>query len=93
MSRIVDYQYTIQNGILNAKAKSFIDNKDFDNIKANCSNGYVLSGMEYRPDLIADYYLGSYEYAWLLQVVNGFTNGVKDFTPGRLIKIPDLRLL
>ncbi len=94
MDRIVEHQYSIKNNVLNGEiSKSFIDVKDFETLKNNYFYGYVLPGMEYRPDLIADYYLGSSQSAWILYVVNEFTNGIKDFTKGRQIKIPNINLM
>ena len=46
--------------------------------------------MEYRPDLVADYYLGDSSLSWLITYVNNFFNGIKDYKVGTKIKIPKI---
>ena len=45
--------------------------------------------MEYRPDLIAKEFLNDPSLAWVITAANNFTKGIKDYTPGRKIFIPD----
>lgn len=44
----------------------------------------------FRPDLIAERFLGSYHYGWLLARHNEFLEPIFDFYHGRVIDIPDL---
>lgn len=90
MYSITDYQETIYNPILEEKAKGFLDASTMESLKQNYTYGYVLKGMEYRPDLVANYYLGSVNYSWLITYVNEFFKGVSEYTVGRKIKIPKI---
>lgn len=87
---IIDYQDTLENPVLNKETKGFIDSKDFENIRNNCSTIVIPKGMEYRPDLISMYYYGTISNAWLITYVNNFENGLKDYKMGRKILIPNL---
>lgn len=87
---IIDYQETIENPVLNEETKGFIDGKELENLRDNCSIATVPKGMEYRPDLISMYYYGTTNNAWLISYANSFENGVKDYKLGRKILIPNL---
>jgi len=86
----VDLQSSIYNVIVGDTTKGFLDNSTIESIRNSSSYGSVLKGMEYRPDLLAEYYLGDSKYAWALIVANNFTNGIEDFTLGRKILLPNL---
>ena len=88
MRSIGDLQTTFFNPILGEEAKGFAELKNIED--ATYIEGYVKKGMEYRPDLVADYYLGDSKKAWLITCFNRFTNGIRDYTLGRKIKIPIL---
>jgi len=88
---IGELQRTIYNPILKQNTKSFLDNDELEDIKNNYSEGVIMNGMQYRPDVVADYYMGDSNYAWLITYINDFYNGIKDYTLGKKIKIPLLR--
>ena len=86
MASISNIQDNIYNPILKETTKGFAE---LDKIKSlSYSDGYVMKGMEYRPDLVADYYLGDSSLSWLITCYNNFTNGLKDYTLGKKLKIP-----
>ena len=86
--RIIELQPTIYNSILKEDAKGFAELKVITD--AQYTEGQVLRGMEYRPDLVADYYLGSSNLAWMITCANGFENGIEDYTLGKKLKIPSV---
>lgn len=88
MDKLV-YQDSVYNPILETNTKGFIDQSLLKEYKKNYKMGSVMSGMEYRPDLIAKYYLGDISRAWEILFINNFTGGIKDLKLGRIIKIPD----
>lgn len=83
------YQDSIYNPILETNTKGFINQSLLTEYKKNYKMGNIIPGMEYRPDLIAKYYLGDVSRAWEIIFINNFTGGIKDLKAGRLIKIPD----
>ena len=85
MTRL-ELQTTFFNPILEEKAKGFAELKNIDN--ASFTYGYVMRGMEYRPDLIAQYYLGDSSLGWQITYFNNFINGLSDYTLGKKLKIP-----
>lgn len=85
---IVDYEKTIYNPIIKKNAKGFIDEIEMKRFKLDCYEGEVFKGMQYRPDLVAYYYLNDPNKAWIITYVNEFQNGVKDYVLGRKLKIP-----
>ena len=74
---------------LNTNIKGFMNKSNIDALQNNFTYGYVLPEMEYRPDKLAAYYMGDSNLAWSIVIANGFVNGIKDFTLGRKIKIPN----
>lgn len=74
---------------LDTKVKGFMENSNVDGLRNNFTYGYILPEMEYRPDKIAAYYMGNSDLAWAIMLANDFINGIKDFTLGRKIKIPN----
>ena len=46
-----------------------------------------------RPDLIANYFLGSPELFWVLVYVNQIDNSPEGFSSGTTIQIPDINKL
>lgn len=84
------YQSTQNNPVINDNSKGFLDNTNLTELYKNCSDGYVLKGMEYRPDLVAMHYLGDPTKAWAITFVNNFFNGIKDYTLGKKLKIPNI---
>jgi hypothetical protein len=90
----------IYSGYLNNYIKAFPNVRDIEliinNSKSSDGNGNkytVLTGMEYRPDIISLYYLGDTKYAWAIYYANYSSEGIKFFTLGREIKIPDINAL
>ena len=83
-------QKNIYNPIIEKKVSGFLDNLDLDKLKNDCVDGVIKKGMEYRPDLVADYYLGDSSLSWLITYVNNFFNGIKDYKVGTKIKIPKI---
>lgn len=88
--RIVNFQETLKNPVLNTDTKGFYDEKDLSSYKDNCITVTITKEFVYRPDLLAEYYLGSSENSWIITYVNNFENGIKDYKLGRKIKIPQL---
>lgn len=89
--RIIGFQDTVENPVLNnVETKGFVDEKYLSSYRNNYTTITISKGFEYRPDLIAEYYLGNREDAWLITYINNFENGIKDYTFGRKIKIPVL---
>lgn len=86
--KITELQPTIYNSILNDDTKGFANLASITN--AEYTEGQVLRGMEYRPDLVADYYLGDSNLAWMITCANSFENGIEDYTLGKKLKIPRL---
>lgn len=88
----LDYQTSFYNPIIKETCKGFlIEDNELKSLKENAMMASVPKGMEYRPDLIAEVYFGDPTMAWLISYVNNFTNGVRDYTLGRAIKIPQIQ--
>ena len=81
-------QRTVYNKILECNTKGFIDMLDFQ--FDDYEYGVVTQRMAFRPDLVALKYLGDCDLAWVITLANGFTNGIRDYTLGRKIKIPKI---
>ena len=88
--RIINNRKRILDPVLGQVINGYIDNLALDRLKENCYTGTIKRGMEFRPDLVAEYYLGSTYGAWIISYVNEFVNGIMDYTLGREIKIPHL---
>ena len=88
MRSIGEIQTTFFNSILGEETKGFAELKNIEN--APYTEGYVKKGMEYRPDLVADYYLGDSKKAWMITCFNNFVNGIRDYKLGRKLKIPSI---
>jgi hypothetical protein len=86
---IIDYENTLYNKILKTDTKGFVDKDKLSNFYNNKYKTNIPAGMEYRPDLIARYFLGDEKMAWLITYINDFNNGIKDYTPNREIYIPN----
>ena len=43
-----------------------------------------------RPDLISAMFYGSYNYAWLISLHNGFVDPFNEYEVGKLINIPSM---
>ena len=83
-------QRTVYNPIIEKNVSGFLDNLDLESLRKNYSIGIIKKGMEYRPDLVANYYLGDSSLSWLITYINDFFNGIKDYKMGKKIKIPIL---
>lgn len=83
-----DFIGTIYCKELDTNIKGFMSAKCLEIIKEDCKDGYVMQGMEYRPDKIAAYYLGDERLGWLIDIANGFSDGIKSYYLGRKLKIP-----
>lgn len=75
---------------LGENIKGFFDRENCDILKENSESRIILPGMEYRPDKVAAYYLGSPNYSWLIDLANDFDNGIKDYRLGRSILVPKI---
>lgn len=84
-----DYITNIYCKELDTDIKGFMSKKNLDALSSSSRVGYVLKGMEYRPDKIAYYYLEDPKLSWLITLANGFTNGIADYYPGRKLIIPN----
>ncbi len=74
---------------LDTNIKGFLSAKNIQIIKSNCYDAIVMQGMEYRPDKVAAYYLGDERLGWMIDIANGFKDGIKSYYLGRTIKIPN----
>jgi hypothetical protein len=91
MSRYTDTKAeSIYSDELKTDVMGFVDVSNVTSYKSTATTGKVLKGMEYRPDKISAYYLGTSKYAWLISMLNNFTNGVQDYYLGRDLLIPTL---
>lgn len=84
-----DFIETVYCKELDTRIKGFMSIKNIKLIKENCSEGFVMQGMEYRPDKIAAYYLGDERLGWLIDIANGFADGIKSYYLGRKLNIPN----
>lgn len=50
----------------------------------------IPQAMQYRPDLISIKFYGNFHMGWLIALHNDFMDPIREFTIGRLIRIPDL---
>lgn len=82
-----------KSNILNEDIKGFPLKESYSELKENFTYGVILRGMQYRPDKIAEYYLGDAKMAWAISFANGFTKGVVEYRLGRKIKIPKIESL
>lgn len=85
----IDLQKDTYSEDIKHEMKGFPERKDINNIGIS-GTGRVLKGMEYRPDKVAQYYLGDGSYAWAIFFVNNFTNGISELRLGREIKLPKI---
>ena len=88
--RRYDYITNVKSKELDDNIKGFFERVNCDILKKNSTTGKILSGMEYRPDKVAAYYLGGSNYSWLIDLANDFTEGIKDYYKGREILIPNI---
>ena len=70
--------------IIDAPSKNFI--KSF--LDGNEKTIEINAAFEYRPDKLAEYYLGNPQYDWILTLLNNFDKGIEDYYLGRLVIIP-----
>lgn len=84
-----DLQQTMYNRVLGESTKGFVPKSSVDNLEGS-NIGQVLTGMEYRADLLAKYYLGDSKYGWAIILANHFENGVQDLWLGRKFIIPNI---
>jgi len=88
MATIENFRNVIKNKVINDDVKGFINLSLIENYKKNSYKTTIPIGMGYRPDLVAEYFLGDSNMAWLITCINNFTNGIKDYKEGRSILIP-----
>jgi hypothetical protein len=88
MSAIESYRNIIHNPVINDDVKGFVNANTIKNFKKNTYKTVIPIGMGYRPDLVAEYFLGDSNLSWLITCVNNFTNGISDYKEGRSILIP-----
>jgi hypothetical protein len=74
-------------------SKGFLD-RNFINklLDGTETNGFILQGMQYRPDKVSIYYYGTPFLHWIITLVNNFF-GIQDYTEGKEIKLPSTRTL
>jgi hypothetical protein len=74
-------------------SKGFLDRNFIDKLlDGSESTGFVLQGMQYRPDKVSMYYYQTPFLHWIITLVNGFF-GVQDYTEGTEIKLPSIRTI
>ena len=91
--RKYDYVEDIKCDELNDYIKGFFDRENCNILKENSTTQKILSGMEYRPDKVAAYYLGGSNYSWMIDLANDFVNGIKDYYKGREILVPNIEIV
>jgi len=84
----LSYQTEIYNPIIKSNFKGFIDTSSLETLKKNTKKVIIPIGMQYRPDLVAQYFLGDQASYWVIDYLNNFLNGIEDYTEGRSIIIP-----
>ena len=79
---------------VNENIKGFLSSDIIKKLKKDSTaiTGYVLQGMEYRPDKISAYYLGTTDYDWVILAVNT-VNGLQDLTFGKELVIPSIQAI
>lgn len=87
MNSYIDDIYSAE---LNDNIKGFLSIDKIEFLRNNATTGKVMQGMEYRPDKISAYYLGSVKYAWIITLINNFVNGIEDYELNKTILIPDI---
>jgi hypothetical protein len=89
------FYYNLENSTVfeGYDSKGFLD-RNFVNklLDGTETNGYILQGMQYRPDKVSIYYYGTPFLHWVITLVNDFF-GIQDYTEGREIKVPSVRTL
>lgn len=85
-----DYVADLYCDELDTDVKGFFDRDNCDILKENSTTQIIPPGMEYRPDKVATYYLGSSTYSWMIDLANDFENGIKDYKLGRKILVPNI---
>jgi hypothetical protein len=88
--RVIDTQKPLYDPNLETTVNGFIDDQAFRDYKKNYTTVVIPIGLEYRPDLIAKEFLNDETLAWVITYANNFTKGIRDYTPGRTIKIPKI---
>jgi hypothetical protein len=73
---------------LDTDVKGFLTAKQLKILKEHSTEGYVLQGMEFRPDKVAAYYLGDERLGWAISAASGFINGIQDYREGIKVLIP-----
>lgn len=68
----------------------YLDSEILDMDLPTAQTFMIKDPFTYRPDLIAQRFLGSYHYGWLLARHNGFLDPIFDFEQGVVIDIPDM---
>jgi hypothetical protein len=86
--KISNLQSDTYNSILGETTKGFAELKKINNLQY--TEVYITKAFEYRPDLLAYYYLGDSNLGWLITCFNGFVNGLSDYTYGKKLKIPSV---
>lgn len=81
-------QEKFYNPIIERVANGFLDNRELSDFRGKYVMGEIKKEMEYRPDLVAYYYLNDSTLGWMITYINDFFNGVSDYKVGRKIKIP-----
>lgn len=89
MTRL-EFEREIYSDIVGKDIKGFPLYEDYAFLFNETEDAIIHIGMEYRPDKIAEYYLGDSRLAWVITYLNKFSNGIRDYTLGKKIKIPKL---
>jgi len=89
MNSIENFRDNLKNPILNKEVKGFLNQDSLNKYKENTRTEVIPFGMSYRPDLIANYFLGDPTAGWIIMYVNNFLNGIKDLEEGKKILIPN----
>lgn len=72
------------------KHLGFISIKDIKVLVSGVDDTFYKIPLEYqyRPDLIARYFYGTTQLAWVLTLVNDIENSPEGFTSGRILRVP-----
>lgn len=85
-----DYTSTIYSDKLKQDIKGFMSADNIRILRENSTIQTIPFGMDYRPDKVAAYFLGSENLAWMITLASGFENGIKDYYYARKIRVPNL---
>jgi len=77
----------------NVPYNGVFNNIDFRIYESYYKSYKILADEQYRPDKIAWKLLGSQDFSWILDLINNFENGIKEYEQNKIIKYLDMQFL